>query len=250
MAQNVEIVRDGGVLVLTLARPDKKNALTGAMYDALTAALLTADREKDIGAIVIRGSGGCFTAGNDIADFLHHAGAGEAMPAFRFVKAIAACQTPLVAAVEGVAVGIGTTLVFHCDLAYAAPDAKFRMPFVDLGLVPEAGSSLLAPQRFGAAKAAEFLLLGDAFDAAEAQRLGLVNAVVASDRLQAHALEQAKRLAAKPRAALAATRRLLRGDHAALMARIDEEARLFADAMASVEARAAFQTFLARSAKP
>ena len=171
------------------------------------------------------------------------------MPAFRFVKTLAACDKPLVAGVEGVAVGIGTTLLLHCDLAYAAPDARFRTPFVDLGLVPEAGSSLLLPQRVGAAKAAEFLMLGDVCDAAEAERLGLVNAVIPAERLFDHALEQARRLAAKPRGALAATRRLLRGDRSALFERIEDEARLFAKAMTSDEARRAFENFLLRSAK-
>lgn len=248
MDHHVEIARHGGVLVLTLARPEKKNALTGAMYDALTAALVTADRDDDIGAVLFRGSGGSFSAGNDIGDFLAHARSGEAMPAFRFVKALASCDTPMVAAVEGAAVGIGTTLVFHCDLAYAAPDAKFRTPFVDLALVPEAGSSLLMPKLFGPAKAAEFLMLGDAFDAGEAHRLGLINDVVAPEKLHDRALEQATRLAAKPRAALAATRKLLRGDRAEVLARIDEEARLFARAMLSQDAQKAFQAFLARSA--
>ena len=133
-------------------------------------------------------------------------------PAWRFVSKLAEFEKPLIAAVDGLAIGVGTTLCFHCDLVYAAPAARFQMPFVNLGLVPEAGSSLLAPQRFGRAKAAEFLLLAEPFGADEALRLGLVNAVLPQAELMAHAMGRAAELAAKPRAALLATRRLMRGD--------------------------------------
>lgn len=248
MTNLVRVAQDGGVLILTLARPDKKNALTGEMYLALIAALERADADESIGAVLIEGEGGAFTAGNDIGDFLAHASAGAAMPAFRFVKAIAACDTPLVAAVDGVAVGVGTTMLFHCDLVYAAPTAKFRMPFIDLGLVPEAGSSLTVPARVGRAKAAELLMLGEGFDAAEAHRLGVVNAVVAANLLRDVALVEARRLASKPRAAMRATRRLIVGDRTELMKRIDEEATAFARALSSDEARQAFMTFMAKSA--
>lgn len=248
MTEHVRVAREAGVLTLTLARSDKKNALTGAMYEALIAGLAEAESDATIGAALITGSGGSFSAGNDIGDFIAHASSGAAMPAFRFVKAIAGFGKPLVAAVEGVAVGVGTTMLFHCDLVYAAPGAKFRMPFIDLGLVPEAGSSLTVPTRFGHAKAAELLMLGEAFDAAEALRLGLVNAVVPADALLSTAQEKAARLAAKPRAAMAATRRLVRGDTGPLMARIDEEAQAFARAMVSPEAAAAFAAFMSKSA--
>lgn len=243
MTDHVKIVRDGAVITATLARPDKKNALTGAMYDALTATLADADADESVGAVVIAGEGGSFSAGNDIADFL----AGGARPALRFVRAIAACQTPVVAAVEGVAVGVGTTMLFHCDLVYAAPSAMFRMPFIDLALVPEAAATYTVPHRFGLAKASEVLLLGDAFDAAEAHRLGLVNAVIDEAHLRTHALKQATRLAAKPRAALAASRRMIRGDRDAILARIDEEARAFEAALKSDEARAAFTAFMTKA---
>jgi enoyl-CoA hydratase/carnithine racemase len=152
-----------------------------------------------------------------------------------------------VAAVEGHAVGIGTTLCFHCDLVYAAPSARFQMPFVNLALVPENASSLLAPLRFGMAKASEFLLLGEAFDAAEAYRLGLVNAVIDSDALYAHALTKAQAVAAKPRAAMLATRKLLRGDPTIVAARIAKENRAFSEAVRSDEARAFFAAFLQKA---
>lgn len=244
MTDLVEVDRDGQVLRATLARTEKKNALTGAMYQALTAALAQAGKDETIGAVLLRGKDGVFTGGNDIADFLAIGGSVEASPGTLFIRALAVFEKPLVAAVEGPAIGIGTTLCFHCDLVYAAPSARFQMPFVNLGLVPEAGSSLLAPQRFGYAKAAEAILLAESFDAAAARELGLVNAIVEPGELYAHALDKARALAAKPRDALLATRRLMRGDPAVLKARMDEELRLFGEAVRSPQARAAFMAFM------
>jgi enoyl-CoA hydratase/carnithine racemase len=247
MSDNIEVSVDGGVLSLVIARPEKKNALSGAMYDAMTAALAQASGDDAISVVLISGKGGVFTAGNDLADFLAASRDLQAMPAGRFVHAIAAFDKPLVAAVDGAAVGVGTTMCLHCDLVYAAPGARFQMPFVNLGLVPEAASSLLAPRRFGHARAAEYLMLGEAFDAATAHQLGLVNAVVAADQLFAHAMSKARALAAKPREALFATRRLLRGDRADVEARMREEEKAFAHALQSPEARAAFTAFLNKS---
>jgi enoyl-CoA hydratase/carnithine racemase len=241
---NVRIERAGAVLCVTFDRPDKKNALNHAMYLAATGALRRAGGDPSIGAVVFAGSGGVFTAGNDIADFLDP-GSGE-LPAFTFIKALAACETPLVAAIEGIAIGIGATMMLHCDLVYVAPGTVFRMPFVDLGLVPEAASSLLLPRRAGMAKAAEFLLLGEAFGAEEAVRIGLANAIVPACELRGFAIERAGELAAKPRAALAATRRLMRGDGQEIQARIEDEARIFSAALGSEEARAAFAAFLGK----
>ena len=244
MSDFVKIERNGAVLSITLNRPDKKNALTGAMYETLIEAFNEADTDSAIGAIVIAGSGGCFTAGNDIGDFLSNAGSEmDQFPALKFIRRLAILDTPVVAAVQGVAVGVGTTMIFHCDLVYATHSAMFRMPFVDLGLVPEAGSSFFVPQLFGLQKAGE-LLLGDAFNAEEAHRLGVVNAIVGEHEVQGFAMERAHRLAAKPRNALAATRRLIRGDRDALLARIDEEARLFGRHMRSAEAQNAFAAFM------
>ena len=247
MSDPIKLETADGVLTITMDRPDKKNALTGAMYEAMIAAIDAAEANAATGVLLLRGAGGLFTAGNDIGDFLAAAGRFEDFPALRFIRRLAICDKPLVAAVDGVAVGVGTTILFHCDLVYAAPNATFRMPFVDLGLVPEAASSMLAPQRFGLAKASELLLLAEAFDAQEALRLGIVNAVVAPELLHSHALERARVLAAKPRNAVAATRRLIRGDRDAILARMDEEAREFARAMRSDEAKAAFTAFLAKS---
>jgi len=247
MTDLVETSRDGAALCVTLARPAKKNALTSAMYRALIAALAQASEDESIGAVLLRGKDGVFTAGNDIGDFLELAGRAEASPGTLFIKALATFEKPLVAAIEGPAIGIGTTLCFHCDLVYVAPSARFQMPFVDLGLVPEAASSLLAPQRFGYAKAAQFIMLAESFDAVAARDLGLVNAIVEPGELYSHALAKAQALAAKPRQALLATRRLLRGDPAILVARIDQEMRLFAEAVRSPEARAAFFAFLQKA---
>jgi enoyl-CoA hydratase/carnithine racemase len=246
----IETRRDGAVLVVTMARPEKKNALTGAMYERMIAAFDEASGDDGLGALLIEGSGGVFSAGNDIADFLAVAlQPGAEMkdaPPVRFIAALARFAKPLVAAVDGAAVGVGATLCFHCDLVYASPTARFHMPFVDLGLVPEAGSSLLVPQRFGRARAGQYLLLGEAFDAAAALADGLVNGVVEASMLHDHALAKARALAAKPRQALLAARRLIRGDDAALIARMDEEVRLFAAALKSPEARAAFTAFMAK----
>ena len=247
MDEHVKVERDGAVLCLTLARPEKKNALTNPMYGALIEEFARASRDETIGALVLRGQDGVFTAGNDLAEFLAAVGDPSAFQAGKFLHALAKFDKPLVAAVEGAAVGIGCTLCFHCDLVYAAPGARFQMPFVNLGLVAEAGSSLLAPQLFGRAKASEYLLLGEPFDAAEAWRLGLVNEVIQPGELYAHAIAKAKALAAKPRSALLVTRGLLRGDPAVLTARIDEELKLFAQALSSSEARNAFSAFLQKS---
>ncbi|MDB5643163.1 MAG: Enoyl-CoA hydratase/isomerase [Hyphomicrobiales bacterium] len=244
---DVVVTRAEGVLTLRLVRTQKKNALTAAMYEAMMDAFRDAEGDADIGVIVIRGGDGVFTAGNDIADFIAAAQAPGDMAAWRFVEALARLETPLVAAIEGVAVGVGATLMLHCDLVYAAPQTRFHMPFVDLGLVPEAGSSLLLPQRIGMARASEMFLLGELFDAAQAHRLGLVNEVVPAETLYTHAQARAATLAAKPRAAVAATRRLLRGDRAELHAQMKREAEAFAQALKSGEAQKAFLAFMARS---
>ena len=247
---DIEVGREGAVMSAAFARPQKKNAITGAMYEALIDAFETANHASDVGALVLSGKGGVFTAGNDLGDFLGMA-SGEAgdFPAWRFVSTVAEFQKPLIAAVDGLAIGVGMTLCLHCDLVYASPQARFQTPFVNLGLVPEAGSSLLAPQRFGRAKASEFLLLAESFGADEALRLGLVNALLPQSELLAHAMERAAALAAKPRAALLATRRLMRGDPEALKAQMAAERHAFSAALKSPEAHAAFQAFLSAGRK-
>ncbi len=240
--------RPEGVRVVGFNRPDKKNALTGAMYDAMRVALEEADASDAVGAVVFAGAPGVFCAGNDLSDFLASA-RGKPFteaPALHFIRQLARTQTPMVAAVDGIAVGIGTTLTLHCDLVYVGPSARFRLPFVELGLVPEAASSYLLPRRVGLAKASEMLLLSEAFDADTAVSLGLANAVMPSDLLVEHALAQAARLAALPRGAVAASRRLIRGDSEAVEAALEAEAEAFEARLQSPEAQDSFRRFLER----
>lgn len=246
MTDDLKIDKQDGVLAITLNRAGKKNALTADMYLGLVQAMCDADSDNDIGAILISGAGGNYSAGSDIAEFLSRVDKTGEFPALTFIKQIALCETPIVAAVSGNAIGVGTTMLLHCDLVYAAPDARFHMPFIDLALVPEAGSSLLVPARFGNLKAAELLLLGEPVDAAGAEKLGLINAIVDSGTLLDHARERAAQLARKPRNALRATRNLLRGNRSDILARIGEESKAFETALRSDEARQVFQAFLAR----
>lgn len=246
MSDGIELIEQGGVLEIHIDRPDKKNALTAAMYHAMTAALADASARADIGVVLIAGKGDAFCAGNDLKDFTQGPQGGEA--AFAFIRAIACFDKPIIAAVQGLAVGVGTTMLFHCDLVYAAPDARFITPFVNLGLVPEAGSSLLAPAVMGHAKAAAMLLLGEPMDAETADRSGLVTAIVAAEDLLAQARAKAAALMTKPPQALAATRHLLKGDQTMLMQSINEEARLFRDMLGAPEAQEAFAAFFEKRA--
>lgn len=246
ISEGIELIDSGGVIEIHLDRADKKNALTATMYRTMTAALAEASTRADIDVVLIAGKGDAFCAGNDINDFL--SGPERGTEAFDFIRAIAMFDKPIVAAVQGLAVGVGTTMLFHCDLVYAAPDARFVMPFVNLGIVPEAASSLLAPATMGHAKAAAMLLLGEPMDAAGADRAGLVTAIIPADQLLAHARAKAIALTTKPPQALAHTRRLLKGDPAVIAARIEEEGRLFRETMQSAEAREAFTAFFEKRA--
>ena len=246
-ASNVAAERDGHVLRLTLDRPAKKNAITRAMYTALADALADAERDPAVRAVVLGGRGGAFTAGNDLGDFMMDPPTGPDSPTFRFLAAVSAFPKPLVAAVEGAAIGIGTTVLLHCDLAYAAPEALFKMPFVDLGLVPEAASSLLLPRLAGQARATELLMLGESFSAEVAREIGLVNEVVADPA--ARAVERARALAAKPPEAIRLTKALLRGETAeAVGATIAREGELFVGRLQSPEAEEAFTAFFEKRA--
>lgn len=247
MTDTITAHREGSVLVLTLNRADKKNALTGEMYSALTAGLAEANADPAIGATLILGQPGIFCAGNDIKDFIGFAmGGGLGAPILDFLRALVNNAKPLVAGVDGGAVGIGTTMILHCDYALASERAVFATPFVDLALVPEAGSSLLAPNLMGNRLAFEMLVMGERFPAERAASVGLINRVVPSASLAEEALTVAARIAAKPREAVAISRRLLRGDTAPLLARIEEEAEAFKERLRSAEARAAFEAFLSK----
>lgn len=246
MSEKVMVSRNGAILRLTFNRPEKKNALDRASYSALIGALEGASHDPDVRVVLFDGASGDFTAGNDLADFRDFLESPAEFPALTFVRALAAFEKPMVAAVTGDAIGVGATMLFHCDLVYASPGARLRMPFIDLGLVPEAGASLLVPQRLGMARASQYLLLGETLSGEEAHRLGVVNGLAPPDGVVETALSAARTLAAKPAEALRASRRLLRGDPAALIARIDEEAELFAKALASPATRERLAAFFAR----
>jgi len=237
-----------GILELRFNRPDKKNAITGAMYGTLAAALQDAAERPAVRAVLIAAEGDMFTAGNDIKDFLAMSGGLAGAPPARFIHAIATFGKPLVAAVNGPAIGVGATLLLHCDLVYASPEASLLVPFVDLGLVPEAGSSMLLPARVGFARAAAMLLLGEPMDAEAACTAGLVNAVVPATALRDHARAKAQKLAAKPPGALAASRALMRGEPGALHAQMQLESAAFSKALQGTESREAFTAFLERRA--
>ena len=243
---DIAVSRDNGLQTIRFNRPAKKNALTADMYAAIVDALNGGDASPDVRAHLFAGSGGVFSAGNDISDFVARAKDGAALdgPVLDFIRLLPHVKKPMIAAVDGLAVGVGTTMLFHCDLVYATPQARFLTPFLDLGVVPEAGSSLLAPMRMGHQRAFELLVLGEAFSAERAREAGLVNAIVDAAELEATAAKAAARLAAKPPEALAIARSLLRGDQNAVAARIEDEARLFSERMASPEAREAFAAFL------
>ena len=238
---------DGRVLSLALDRTDKKNALTRAMYARLADALEQAAEDADVRAVVLSGRGGVFTGGNDLGDFMMDPPTGPDSPTFRFLRAASGFPKPLVAAVTGPAIGIGTTILLHCDLAYAAPDALFKMPFVDLGLVPEAASSLLLPRMAGTARASELLLFGEAFSAETAREAGLVNEVVEDP--VARALERAAVLAAKPPQAVRQSKALMRRETAdAVGETMAYEGSLFIERLSSPEAQEAFTAFFEKRA--
>jgi enoyl-CoA hydratase/carnithine racemase len=237
-SEHIRVTVADGVCTAAFTRPEKKNALTQAMYAGLAEAIERTERDPAIGCLVITGCGDVFCAGNDIADFRSRPADGAERPSRRVYQGLARLDKPVVGAVQGSAIGIGFTMLLHADIVLAAPEARFRMPFVDLGVVPELGSSLLVPWIVGRHKAAELMLLGDFFDAAEAKELGFVNRVIPREALVPQAEELARRLAAKPRESLRATKRLLRVDQERLLARMDEELEIFAERLRSDETQA------------
>jgi len=239
--------REGGILTIELNRPQKKNAITADMYSALAGALIEAREAPEIRAVMIVGKRDVFTAGNDLQDFMHHPPRADDSPVFRFLKEISQAPKPLVAAVCGPAVGVGTTMLLHCDLVYAGDNARFSLPFAQLGLVPEAASSLLLPELFGYQRAAERLLLGEPFGADEAFQMGLVSAVLPTDTVVGHARLQAEKLVALPASAVRATKRLMKhGRIAAIESRMLLEREEFVERLQSPEAREAFTAFFER----
>jgi enoyl-CoA hydratase/carnithine racemase len=248
MTELVIITDDGPVRTVRMNRPDKKNALTMAMYEAMAVAIESAQQTPALRCLLIAGAPTAFCAGNDIGDFLKMATDEGALgaPILRFLYALARYQLPLVAAVQGNAVGVGTTMLMHCDHVVASSEARFSTPFVGLGLVPEAGSSLIAPRLLGHARAFSLLVMGRPLSADEAKAAGLVNTVVPSDAVEAGAMKAAREIAALPPQGVLASRRLMRGSPDEVVARIDEEAELFKTRLRSAEARTAFEAFMTR----
>jgi len=246
MSSDVAVTDDGAVRVIRLNRPEKKNALTRAMYGAVTEAIRESDQNEAIRCLVIAGHAGAFCAGNDITDFLS-AAQGDLDPrAHQFLLALARRQKPLVAAVNGVAVGVGTTLLLHCDHVVAGTTATLSTPFIKLGLIPEAGSTLLAPMRMGHARAFSMLIMGRPLTAAEAKDAGIVNTVVDPAQVDDIALDAAREIAALPPRTVAVTRGLMRSHLDDVLKQIHAELTHFKELLQSDEARAAFTAFLAR----
>jgi enoyl-CoA hydratase/carnithine racemase len=247
MTEHIKVENDGGILNVTMARPDKKNALTNAMYGALADAIEGAETDTAVRVLLIRGEGDMFTAGNDVGEFAAIATGdfqGERHVG-RFVQALARSSRPLVAAVQGRAVGIGTTMLLHCHLVVLAENALLSTPFVNLALVPVAASSLLMPLRIGYARAYEMFALGEPVDAQSAVAWGLANRIVPLDKLDAEARALAARLARQPAGAIGTTKRLMRNPQV-LTAQMQAESERFAERLKTVEAREAFMAFAER----
>jgi len=243
MSENVVITRTEGVLEIRLNRPEKKNALTRVMYDAMAAAFEQVDADPSLRVALLTGTGDAFTSGNDITDFQSRGNSGRSS-ASRFLPTISSMQKPLIAAVNGAAVGVGTTMLAHCDLIVAARSARFVMPFTGLGLVPEAASSLLFPRLLGNQRASALLLLGEPLDAETAFQWGFVNRVVDDVVLMETARDMARRLAALPPQAVRLTKRLIRHGAPDVAGRMEEELVLFRERLGSPEAKEAFTAFM------
>ena len=248
MTDAIQIERERGVLTLRLNRPEKKNALTRAMYSHLAEALKQADTDPEINAVLIAGSAECFTAGNDIADFIQQPPGNLDSPVFHFMLNLLECGKPVIAAVAGAAVGIGTTMLLHCDLVYVSRDARLRMPFVNLGLCPEFGSSLILPRLLGHAKAAELLLLGEGFSGEQAAQWGIATEALGSgEAALAKAREMALRFESLPPEAVRISKQLMKAPDRELLRKvIEEEGALFTQRLRSPEAMAALTGFIKR----
>jgi enoyl-CoA hydratase/carnithine racemase len=247
MSEHIEIERRGAVQVIRMNRPDKKNAITRAMYGAMAKALTDGDADPAVRCHVFLGIPGAFSSGNDMADFMVVAMGGDGgTEVFDFLMALATSQKPMVSAADGIAVGIGTTIHLHCDLTFATPRTNFVTPFVNLGIVPEAGSSLIAPLLMGRQQAFALLALGEPFPAERARQVGMIYEVVGEDQLEPRALAAAGEIAARPPQALKIARDLMRGNRDELVERIKIEGRHFRERLTSEEARQALMAFMSR----
>jgi enoyl-CoA hydratase/carnithine racemase len=246
MTEHIKTMTQDGVLEITFARPDKKNALSNAMYRKAADALESAQTDGGIRVVLLSGEGDAFTSGNDLADFAGAAaGGGEELQAGRFIRVLAQAEKPLVAAVPGLAVGVGTTMLLHCDLVFVADTARLSAPFVNLALVPEAASSLLLTGRIGHARAFAMFAMGEPLTGAEAFNLGIANKVLPKDEVIPAARAAARALAQKPLGAVMATKRLMR-ESEAILARMARESQVFGERLQTAEAREAFRAFAER----
>jgi enoyl-CoA hydratase/carnithine racemase len=243
MSELIKLSSENGILSISLNRLDKKNALTAAMYSEL--AEIFKQHVSDVNAVIFSG-GTDFTAGNDLADFLENPPATSDAPVYEFMRALSNCPVPVIAAVDGVAVGIGTTMLLHCDFVYATTNSMFMMPFINLAVVPEFASSLLLPMRTGYLKAAEMLLLGEKFDAVAALQYGIINQICDTENLLATATATAEKLVSKPRSALIQSKALMRRDPEPLAQRIEIESQIFSKMVAAPEAQEAINKILKR----
>ncbi|MGB6119649.1 MAG: crotonase/enoyl-CoA hydratase family protein [Mesorhizobium sp.] len=247
MSEHIVVERQGPIQTIRMNRPDKKNAITRAMYGAMAAALRDGDADPDIRCHVFLGVPGAFSSGNDMADFMVVAMGGDGgNEVFEFLVALATSQKPMVSAADGIAVGIGTTIHLHCDMTFATPRTTFVTPFVNLGIVPEAGSSLIVPRAIGNQQAFALLALGEPFSAERAKAAGLIYDVVSENELEAKALAAAGEIAARPPQALKIARDLMRGDRTELVERIKLEGKHFRERLTSEEAKQALMAFMAR----
>jgi enoyl-CoA hydratase/carnithine racemase len=239
----INVSRNNAVLTIEIDRPEKKNALVPQMYIDIAEAIESASVE-DINAVLIQGKEGCFTAGNDISDFMSKGNDQDVSETFRFMMALVNCPVPVVAKVEGLAIGIGTTLLLHCDFVYCSDSARFAMPFINLGLVPEYASSYILPRIAGNLQAAELLLLGETFNAQKAYECGIVTSVHTGEALSEVVAQTLAKLVAKPKMALVQSKALLRNQSAEIEKHITAELAVFAQAMVSEPAKEAFSAFL------
>ena len=241
---------ENGVLTITFSRPEKKNAITTEMYQDMTDALAWSEEDEGIKVAVITGSHGNFTSGNDLQDFIESPPTDENSAPYKFLRCIAQLTVPLIAAVDGMSIGIGTTMLLHCDFVYATPRAIFRLPFVNLGLIPEAGATMLLPRLVGHMRAAELLMLGEPFDANVASQLGLVSKIFEPTALLDQTQKTAYQLASKPRSAISQTKRLLRMPDESILERIHRESLIFTECLQSKETKEAMTAILKKNKTP
>lgn len=242
---SIDVTLDQGVLILSLNRPDKKNALNKLMYQQLVQQLQQATQNDEVKVLLLQGSAECFSSGNDLADFLQSGGLNETHPTVMFLYEMAKFPKPVVAAVAGLAIGIGTTVLLHCDLVYSTADCRFQLPFTQLGLCPEAGSSLLLPLLIGHQRASSMLLLSEAIDGNEAYRLGLVNQLVDKENLLEFVLNKAKKLSALPADAVQSSKKLMKSSGAVKQA-IELELADFSRLLKGPECQQVIQQFFKR----